>query len=341
MSDLLTIDGSFGEGGGQILRSSLALSMLTGRPLRLENIRANRDKPGLRRQHLTAVIAAARISGAKVDGAAVGSNTLEFWPGEVRAGEYTVDIGSAGSTTLVFQAVLPALLAAPGPSTLTLVGGTHNPGGPPLDFLERAFLPLVRRMGPGITVTLDRPGFAPAGGGRWTVRVEPAARLTPLHLIERGNVRRRTARAVLAGLPRHIAERELATVAEVTRWPASALHMQELPAEWGPGNVVMLEVESERITEVFSSVGRRGTPAEKVARDAAMQAVRYLESEVPVGDCLADQLLLPMAVAGKGSYVTLPLTRHAQTHIEVIRMFLDVPVATREVRPGAWQVEVG
>src|SRR4051812_13032718 len=208
MPDLVTIDGSFGEGGGQILRTSLALSMLTGRPFRIDRIRANRDKPGLRRQHLTGVNAAAAISGAKVGGAAVGSSSLYFAPaGPARPGEYTFDIGTAGSTTLVLQAVLPALLTAAGPTTLHFAGGTHNPGGPPPDFLERAFLPLVRRMGPGVTVELDRPGFAPAGGGRWSVHVEPAKQLTPLHLPERGTVRRTTGRAQVAGLPRHIAER--------------------------------------------------------------------------------------------------------------------------------------
>lgn len=342
MPDLVTIDGSFDEGGGQILRTSLALSVLTGRPFRIDRIRANRDKPGLRRQHLTGVHAAAALSGARVGGASVGSSTLYFAPADpARPGEYTFDIGTAGSTTLVLQAVLPALLTAPGPTTLYLAGGTHNPGGPPLDFLERTFLPLVRRMGPGITVEFGRPGFAPAGGGRWTVQIEPVKALAPLHLPERGEVRRKMGRAQVAGLPRHIAERELAEVAAVTGWPKRDLRVEELPAEWGPGNVVLLEVEGEHLTEVFSSVGQRGKPAEAVARDAAEQAVRYLDANVPVGDCLADQLLLPLAIAGGGSYVTLPLTRHSETNIEVIRMFLDVAMTAREERSGAWRVEVG
>lgn len=341
MADLVPIDGSLGEGGGQILRTALALSMLAGTPFRIENIRANRSKPGLRRQHLTGVLAAAEISGATTDGAAVGSGTLSFRPGSVRPGEYAFDIGSAGSTTLVFQAVLPALLTAAGPTTLTLTGGTHNPGGPPLDFLEKAFLPLIRRMGPGVTIQTDRPGFAPAGGGRWTVRVDPVSRLAPLHLPERGPIRRTSGRAVVAGLPRHIAEREVAVIAKTTGWPATSLTAEELPAAWGPGNVVMLEVEGEYVTEVFSAVGRPGLSAERVAGDAARQAARYLAADVPVGDCLADQLLLPLALAGGGAFVTLPLSRHSATNIEVIRMFLDVPITAREVRPGAWRVKVG
>jgi len=340
MAEAITIDGSFGEGGGQILRSSLALSVVTGRAFRVHNIRANRDRPGLRRQHLTAVNAAAAISGATVEGAAVGSNELSFSPTSVRPGEYEFDIGSAGSTTLVLQTVLPPLLKAPGPSVLTLVGGTHNPGGPPLDFLEKAFLPIIRRMGPGVEVELERPGFAPNGGGRWTVLVQPAAKLSPVRLTERGNVRRREGRVVVAGLPQHIVEREMDTAAQVAGWPREAFRAEQLPAEWGPGNVVLLEVESEGLTEVFSSVGQRGISAERVARDAARQAVRYLEAGVPVGDCLADQLLLPMALAGGGAYVTLPLTRHSRTNIEVIRMFLDVRIEAREVGKDAWAVEV-
>src|SRR6202140_4872670 len=159
---MILIDGSIGEGGGQILRTALGLSMVTGQPFRIENIRAGRDKPGLLRQHLTAVNAAAEICGANVEGAAISSRELSFSPGNVKSGEYTFSIGSAGSTTLVLQTVLPALLAADGPSSLTLEGGTHNPHAPPIDFLEKAFVPLVNRMGPTVHVALERAGFYPA-----------------------------------------------------------------------------------------------------------------------------------------------------------------------------------
>ena len=337
---MITIDGSMGEGGGQILRTSLALSVITGRPFRIYNIRANRAKPGLRRQHLTAVRAAAEVCGATLRGDAVDSRQLVFVPGPVKAGEYSFDIGSAGSTTLVLQTVLPPLLRAGGRSTLTLSGGTHNFGAPPLDFLEKAFLPLVGRMGPRVKVKLEQPGFAPAGGGRVTVWVEPAEALAPLNLTQRGAIKRPVCRAVVAGLPRRIAERELDVVRKGTGWPQTSFELVELPEAYGPGNVVMIDVEGGHVTEVFTGFGRRGVPAETVADDALRQCLRYLDAGVPIGDCLADQLLLPLALAGGGSYLTLPLTRHSQTNIEVIRMFLDVRIVAEEVDAGKWLVRV-
>ena len=327
---MLTIDGSIGEGGGQILRSSLALSMITGTPFRIENIRANRDPPGLARQHLASVTAAARVCGAQVEGAELRSRALTFRPGRITAGDYTFSIGSAGSTTLVLQTVLPALLVRSEPSTLTLEGGTHNPFAPPLDFLDRAFLPIINRMGPRVETALEQPGFAPRGGGRLICTVRPAPKLSPVHLPERGAVRRKHAKAVVAGLPRDIAERELAVVRGRLGWAQAECEVVELPAAYGPGNVVTLEVDGEHVTEVFTGVGTRGVRAEAVAAGAAETAQRYLAAGVPVGDCLADQLLLPMALAGGGSYRTVALTRHSATNIEVIRKFVDVKVEVRE-----------
>lgn len=337
---MLTIDGSFGEGGGQILRSSLALSMITGAPFRIENIRANRDPPGLARQHLTSVTSAAQVCGAQVEGAELRSRELTFRPGRITLGDYTFSVGSAGSTTLVLQTVLPALLVGSEPSTLTLEGGTHNPFAPPLDFLDKAFLPIVNRMGPRAQTALEQPGFAPRGGGRVICTVEPAPKLSPVQLLERGAVKRRLARAVVAGLPRTIAERELAVVREKLGWTPAECEVVELPEAFGPGNIVTLEVESDHITEVFTGVGRRGVRAEQVAAGAAENARRYLAANVPVGDCLADQLLLPMALAAGGSYRTVALTRHSATNVEVIRTFLDVNVAIREEGADSVLIEV-
>ena len=246
--------------------------MVTGRPFRIEKIRAGRDKPGLLRQHLTAVNAAAGICGAMVDGAAISSRELSFTPGKVKAGEYTFSIGSAGSTTLVLQTVLPALLTAGGPSLLTLEGGTHNPHAPPIDFLEKAFVPLVNRMGPNVSVTLERAGFYPAGGGRFVVKVEPAAKLLPLHLPERGEIKRRLAKAVVAALPGEIAKRELQKVEKMLGWSGEQLQIRQLPDEWGPGNLLTLEIESEHVTEVFTGFGMKGVTAEAVAEQAVQQA---------------------------------------------------------------------
>src|SRR5689334_333662 len=176
---MLKLDGSVGEGGGQILRTALALSALTGQPFEIEKIRAKRRKPGLLRQHLTAVRAATALCQAQVEGDSLGSMTLRFVPGDVKPGEYAFAIGTAGSATLVLQTVLPPLLLASRPSKITIEGGTHNPLAPPVDFLDRSFLPLVRRMGPRVRVQLERWGFYPAGGGRISVEIEPVQRLQP------------------------------------------------------------------------------------------------------------------------------------------------------------------
>lgn len=337
-SSMITIDGSIGEGGGQILRSSLALSMVTGKPVRFEKIRAGREKPGLLRQHLTAVNAAAAISHATTEGVAIGSQQLMFTPGEIQPGDYTFSIGTAGSTTLVLQTILPALLTASAPSTLILEGGTHNPFAPPFDFLEKAFLPLLSRMGPKVSVALERPGFYPAGGGRLRVHIIPAP-LAPLHLRERGEIRRRTCTALLASLSRDIGQREIGRIKRMMAWPDECFQIRTME-NVGPGNILTIEIESEHVTEVFTGFGQRGVRAEAVAEDALQQTKRYLAAGVPVGKHLADQLLLPLALAGGGSFLTLPLTRHSTTNMQIIEMFLDVKLSAQEVKHDQWLVEV-
>jgi RNA 3'-terminal phosphate cyclase (ATP) len=322
---ILQIDGSAGEGGGQILRTSLALSMVTGTPIRIEKIRARRAKPGLMRQHLTAVQAAARVSGARVEGAAVGATALSFTPGELVPGEHHFAIGTAGSTTLILQSILPALLRASAPSRVTLEGGTHNPMAPPFEFLDRTFLPLLNRMGAKVEATLERPGFYPAGGGRFTVTIEPAPRLTGLELLERGEIRHRRGSVILANLPRHIAERELKHLAQATGWAPDCFALRTVDSP-GPGNVVLLELESDALTEVFAGFGEIGVAAEAVADKAVQEMRRYLAAGVPVGEHLADQLILPLALAGSGTFATLPLSRHATTQVELIPRFLPVRI---------------
>jgi len=336
----LLIDGSQGEGGGQILRSSLALSILTGRPFRIFDIRANRPKPGLRRQHLTCVLAAAAISGATVTGGVLDSRDVTFVPKEVRGGDYRFDVGSAGSTMLVLQTILTPLMTATAPSTITLEGGTHNFGAPPFPFLAKTFLPLINRMGPRVELRIDRAGFAPRGGGRAVVQITPAS-LKPLHLQARGPVRRTAARATIAGLPRSIAERELQLIARVLKLAAHDLAIEELPADQGPGNLVTVDVESEHLTEVFTAFGAKGIEAEEVARDAARQAKRYIDLDVPVDEHLADQLLLPLALAKGGGYLTGDLSLHATTNIQTLRQFIDVPIAVRQVARHQNEVRIG
>ncbi len=337
---MIAIDGTSGEGGGQILRTSLALSVVTGKPFRISSIRGRRERPGLRRQHLTAVLAAARVGAAHVQGAELGSRELRFEPSTICPGEHRFAVGTAGSAGLVLQTVLPALLVASTPSRLVLEGGTHNPGAPPFDFLARVYLPLIGRLGPALTTRLERTGFYPAGGGRFTVEVEPAPRLEPLHLSERGCVLARRARVLSARLPAHVARREQDTVARVTGWDRGMVTIDEVHDSAGPGNAVMLEVESEHVTELFSAFGARGVPAEAVATMAAEQALAYLASGVPVGPQLADQLLLPLALAGGGSFVSVAPTLHATTNADVIARFLDVRVSFTELAPSRWRVEI-
>jgi RNA 3'-terminal phosphate cyclase (ATP) len=337
---LLVLDGSQGEGGGQILRSALALSLLTGTPFRIDNIRAGRARPGLMRQHLTAVQAAAAIGRAEVSGAEIGGRSLFFRPGAVQPGDYSFSVGTAGSTTLVLQTVLPALITAPGPSTLVLEGGTHNPTSPPFEFLARTFLPVLARMGPQVRATLERAGFYPAGGGRLHVQITPAARLAPLVLEQRGAITRQRARAVVSNLPRAIAEREIARMAKRLDWPSTAFAIEEV-ASAGPGNIVIIEIETEALTEVMVGFGEKGVRAESVADSAVDQVRPYLASDVPVGCHLADQLVLPLALAGEGHFRTLPPTGHTRTQLQIVPRFLDgVHPRLTEQADGSWRFDV-
>lgn len=337
---MISIDGSRGEGGGQILRTSLGLAVLTGQPVRLYNIRAGRQKPGLMRQHLTAVLAAARVGCAEVEGAELRSQEVILRPQLVQAGHYTFKISTAGSATLVLQTVLPALLAADGPSVITLEGGTHNEKAPPFDFLANAFLPTLRRMGAKVDATLERHGFYPAGGGRMQVTIEPGP-LSPIELHERGEIVSRKARALVAHLPRHIAERELRVVADQLNWRPNELFVEEIGDSIGPGNVLFLEVEAEHVTEVFCGFGKKRMRAEQVAARTVGEAKRWLAHGAPVGEHLADQLMLPMALAGGGGFTTGAPSMHALTQVETLGLFLDVPLALTAEDDRRWRFTVG
>jgi RNA 3'-terminal phosphate cyclase (ATP) len=339
---MISIDGSFGEGGGQILRTALGLSLFTGQQFRIEKIRSGRRNPGLLRQHLTAVKAAAKIGQADVTGANLGSTQLTFTPGQVAPGRYEFAVGTAGSATLVMQTVLPALLISDdqGQQThLTLEGGTHNPFAPPFDFLAKAFLPLLERMGARIEARLEQYGFYPAGGGRFEVAITPARKLEPIELNERGKILDRRATAMVAHLPRNIAERELGVVHKKLSWPKEWLKAESTTNSPGPGNIVSIEIESENLTEVFTGFGERGVAAESVADQAVVAARRYLASDVAVGEHLADQLLLPMALARGGSFTTVPPSRHTTTNIEIIRKFLDVEIRAEQMTNRSWKIE--
>jgi RNA 3'-terminal phosphate cyclase (ATP) len=338
---MITIDGSQGEGGGQILRTSLALSLVTGQPFRIERIRAKRQKPGLLKQHLTAVEASKTVGCAEVKGAALSSQTLEFRPGPVTPGNFRFAVGTAGSATLVLQTVLPALLTASGHSTLTLEGGTHNPMAPPFDFLARCFMPLIHRMGPSVELELRRHGFFPAGGGQFHVRIEPAKKLARLDLPERGSIRSRQARILASKLPEHVGQRELTVVRDELKWRPDECLVEAVQFPVGPGNAVVLAVEAEHVTEVFTGFVERGRPAEEVARSAAGALEQWLEANVPADEHLADQLLIPMALAGGGSFRTTKPSLHTTTTAEVIQRFLPVPIRIDQESELVWCVKVG
>jgi RNA 3'-terminal phosphate cyclase (ATP) len=337
---MIAIDGALGEGGGQILRTSLALSLVTGKPFSIENIRANRGKPGLLRQHLTAVRAATEVGHARVEGDVIGSTRLSFAPTAIRPGTYHWAVGTAGSATLVLQTVLPCLLTADKETELVLEGGTHNQYAPPFEFLAQAFLPIVNRMGPKVEALLERPGFYPAGGGRFRITIKPVPKLFRVDLLERGEIIRRHAAGIVAQIPRRIAQTEIDILKAKLSWDPECLRVEERKDSRGPGNILMCTIESRNITEVFSGFGERGIPAQQVAATVVDAVREYLSSTAPVGRHLADQLMVPMAMAGGGKFATLPLTRHALTNIEVIRKFLDAIIAVEKQDRLNWTVEI-
>ncbi len=332
---MIELDGAQGEGGGQVLRTALALSAWTGQAFRIRRIRANRARPGLLRQHLTGVRAVAELCGAEVDGAALGATELTFRPGPVRPGEYTFAVGTAGSAGLVLQAVLPPLLGASGPSRVTVSGGTHNPASPPAQFLEHALFPLISRMGPPVTLRHEAWGFYPAGGGRYVVDVAPAP-WRPLALEARGALQELELVAVIAHLDPRIAQRELVAARSILGLDREAGRIHEVESP-GPGNAVLALARAEHVTEVFTSFGQKGVGAEDVAAAMARECVAWRDADVPVGEHLADQLLVPLAFAG-GTFRTVAPTLHTQTAIEVIARFLGRAPRLEAEGERAWRV---
>ena len=334
---LIEFDGSQGEGGGQILRTALSLSMITGKPFRMEKIRAKRSRPGLLRQHLTAVKAAGVICSAKVTGDTLGSSRLVFEPGEIRAGDYEFSIGSAGSSTLVLQTLLPALLFGGDSSQVSVCGGTHNPAAPPADFLMRGWLPLLTRMGIHVELELLRHGFFPAGGGQVSAKIHRCSQFVPLDLKTRGALKSIRAVAVVAAIPDRVAERELDVVRAC--FPSAELEYRSLPTSEGPGNVLMIEMAYDNVVEVFCGFGQKGVSAETVAARVVGEARQFHASGAAVGEHMADQLLIPMALAGAGNFTTNVLSLHLKTNAEVIEKFMPVKF-DNDVTDGLVNVQV-
>lgn len=336
---MIMIDGSEGEGGGQVVRNACALALVTGQPFHIANIRGGREKPGLMRQHVTAIEAACAIGQGECEGLTVGGSALTFRPGRITPGEYRFAVGTAGSTGLVLQTVLMPLLRAEGPSRLVLEGGTHNMSAPPFDFIEKAFLPIVNRMGPSVSARLVRYGFYPRGGGRIEVDILPAP-LNPIDCTDRGALVSRSALAVSASLPGEVAEREIKTARTLLGWPDALFATRELPEDQGPGNILLLEAVHEHVTEVVSGFGKLGVPAERVAKMAAGRMAGYLESAAFAGPYLADQLLLPFALAGAGSFTTVKPSQHSLTAATIIELFLGRRCTFRQLPNGVHLLEV-
>lgn len=330
---MIEIDGSEGEGGGQILRSSLSLSICTQEPFRIQNIRANRDKPGLLRQHLTAVKAAAEICEGELVGAELGSRELTFKPGRLKGGNYSFAIGTAGSSTLVLQTVLPALLTAAEPSVVRITGGTHNRASPPFDFLQRSFLPLIARMGAKVELDLRSYGFYPRGGGEIVAKITPSE-LSALTVTERGERVRGYAEAYVAAIPIHVGQRELEVIGKRLKWSQDQLLLRGLANDMGPGNAVTITVEHKYVTEVFTGFGERGVRAEDVANKAVDEARGYIASSAAVGEHLADQLLLPMALGHGGSFTTAAVSAHLRSNSLIIETFTPRRVTISESTDG-------
>lgn len=333
---ILQISGD--SGGGQLLRSSLSLSLATGRPFRMTNIRGKRPKPGLMRQHLTCVKAAAEVCDASVDGAELGSVELVFHPGKVVAGDYSFAIGSGGSTTLVLQTLLPALLHAETSSTVRIEGGTHNPMAPPFDFIEHCYLPVIQSMGVKAMATLERHGFMQAGGGVIVAEIQPIKKWKKLKLTERGAAVETFGRVLHAHLHRDIAEREIATATHLLEWPEGQIDLRYADDSAGPGNAILLGARFENVCEISTGIAQQGRSAEAVATGAAKGLRSYLASPAPVGAHLADQLLLPMALAGGGVFHTLSITDHTQTNMALIEQFLPVKFTVEELEPGVKKI---
>jgi RNA 3'-terminal phosphate cyclase (ATP) len=303
LTEFFEIDGSFGEGGGQILRTTLNLSCITGKPVRIFNIRKNRPKPGLMRQHLVSVKALARISGAEARGTEPGSPEISFKPGPVIAGEYHFEIGTAGSVALLLQALLPPLLFAKAPSRIVLTGGTHVPFSPPFDYLRDVFSPWLVRIGIQVSCEIERYGFYPQGGGKITARIAHASEIRGIDQPEKGAILSIVGRSCVANLPLSIAERQRKVAFDLLAAHSPAIDTATVPSP-GKGTFLFIKVDTEAGPAGFSALGAIGKRAEDVGREAGREALEYIGSRAALDRRLADQLVLFLALSKEPSTFT-------------------------------------
>ena len=340
---MIEIDGSEGEGGGQILRSALALSILTRRPFKLVHIRANRSKPGLQPQHLMCVRAAAAISGGHYKGGSVGSSVLYFEPRELKAGGYTFTIGTAGATALVLHTVyLPLALRGDRPSEVTITGGTHNQHAPCYHFLETTWAAHMARLGIRVELEMVRPGFYPRGGGEIRAVVHPCSRVKGLSLLTCPQLTTAGGFSAFAGLPESVGKRQARRLS--VRLKSEGVESHIPVEEWespSPGSVAAVVFRQAPVPILFFGLGERGKPAESVADDAADEAIAFRDAKAPVDSHSADQLLLPLAFSGDASeYRAAEITRHTTTNVETVRKFVDrtIQIEHAEAKSGVVRI---
>lgn len=346
---VLSIDGSYGEGGGQILRTSLALSCVLGRAIEVDNIRKARRKPGLQPQHLTAVKAAAAICNASVEGAGLSSTSLLFSPGRVTGGGYSFDVaekkGSAGSASLVLQTIVLPLCFAERPSTVTISGGTHTPWSPSFHYLRQVFLAALSRAGASVDLSLEKWGWYPIGGGRVSARIDPIRDLSLNSIIGRGKLKGVSGISAVSNLPHDIAvrQRSRALNALWKRGMDAAIEIVSAPSP-GKGTFVFLLAEFDNITAGFDALGAPGKRAEDVADEACCALFEYLDTAGALDPHLADQIVPYCALSKSASeFTTSRVTRHLLTNIWVVQRFTaaGISVEGKEGEQGRISVRPG
>jgi len=339
---MIELDGSRGEGGGQILRSALALAILTGRSFRLVNIRANRPKPGLAAQHLACVRAAAAICGGHYKGGSIGSTTLFFEPEQVKPGNYTFTIGTAGATALVLHTVyLPLALRGNAESTVTITGGTHVMAAPCFDFLETTWAAYLRRLGIDIEVSMKRAGFYPRGGGEIHAVIRPCSQVRGLTLTSCPELTTAGGFAAVADLPESVSKSMMRRLKHKLKQVNVESEIRQLEWENGPGAVAAVLFRQAPVPPLFFALGGRGKPAEAVADEAAEQAIAFRESGCPVDSHSADQLLLPLAFASEASeFRVSEVTNHLITNIDTVREFVNREIVCDGKIGGVGTVEI-
>ncbi|EQB63174.1 MAG: RNA 3'-terminal phosphate cyclase [candidate division Zixibacteria bacterium RBG-1] len=330
---MLRIDGNYGEGGGQILRTALALSLVLQKPIEIYNIRKGRKNPGLAPQHLTSVNAAAKISGAQVEGNKLKSEELKFSPGQIKAGQYLFNVaeerGSAGSVALVLQSILLPLSLAAGSSKVTLLGGTHVPFSPPFTYYQEIFFPTLQRLGLNIKSEIKRCGFYPKGGGEVVCEIQPVAEIKNLNLLERGKLLKLSGISAMANLPLSIADRQKNSALKLLQQKNLKADIKIIPAfSFGQGTFFFLKAEFENCAAGFGSLGEMGKRAEIVAEEAVSQLLQFLSTDAVIEEHSADQLIPFLALAKQSSAFTVSkISKHLLTNIWVVKQFLEIEIS--------------